>query len=145
MTGTVDTVAPQVITDLKSDALQLGFTNGSGAALTEGQEVILKTDGTVNKRAAGTSKPIGIVIKGGADAARVTVRTCFGAVVNGIAKGGTINPGTYVVPNGNKNADSKSEYVAAASGDYALAIVIKGGAVNAEIKIAILDAPVNLP
>ena len=145
MTGTIDNAAPQVITDLKHDALQLGFTNDSGAALSEGQEVILKTAGTVDKRSSGTTKPIGIVIKGGANAARVTVRTCFTAVLNGIAKGGTINAGTYVKPNGTLASDGKPQYVAAASGDYSLAIVVKGGVVDSEIKIAILDSPVLLP
>lgn len=145
MTGTIDNAAPQVITDLKHDALQLGFTNDSGAALSEGQEVILKTAGTVDKRSSGTTRPIGVVIKGGANAARVTVRTCFTAVLNGIAKGGTINAGTFVKPNGTLNADGKPQYVAAVAGDYSLAIVVKGGAVDSEIKIAILDAPVLLP
>ena len=145
MTGTIDNAAPQVITDLKHDALQLGFTNDSGAALSEGQEVILKTAGTVDKRSSGTTRPIGVVIKGGANAARVTVRTCFTAVLNGIAKGGTINAGTFVKPNGTLNADGKPQYVAAVAWDYSLAIVVKGGAVDSEIKIAILDAPVLLP
>lgn len=144
MTGTVDSSAPQVITDQVSDALQLSFVNSSGAALTQGQEVTLKSDGTLDKRDAGTDKPLGIVMVGAVDGARATVRTPFIAVVNAIAIGGTINANTYVKPNGTKNSDNYPQYVACAAGDYASALVIKGGAVNTVIKVAILNAPFQI-
>lgn len=145
MTGTVTNAAAQVITDLKSDSLQLGFTNDSGAALTEGQEVILKTTGLVDKRSSGTTKPLGIVIKGGANGERVTVRVFCTAVVNAIATGSTLNAGVYVKPNGTKNSDNYPQYVAVASGDYAVGYVIKGGTATSVIKVGIMDSPVLIP
>lgn len=140
MTGTVDTTASQVLTNICYDGLQMSFVNSDTVALTQGQEVKLHTDGTIKKRGAGTDMPLGIVIVAAETTKRATVRTSFQAEVKGIAKGGTINAGTLVVPNGNKNADGYSEYVAAASGDYACAVVIKGGAVDTFITIGILSS-----
>ncbi len=140
MTGTIQDAAAMVITDLRSDALQLGFTNDSGEALTKGQEVTLKTDGTIDKRDAGTELPIGVVVKGNDDGKRVTVRTYFTAVVLGKAKGGALTAGELVVPNGTKDSTTYvPEFIAATSSDYAVGVVLKGASLDGEIKVGILD------
>jgi len=140
MTGTIQESAPLVITDMRSDALQLGFVNDSGGVLTPGQEVTLKTDGTIDKRDAGSDIPLGIVIKGGADGERVTVRTYFTAVVKGKAIGGALNAGVLVKPNGLKDATTFiPEFVASTSSDYTVGMVIKGALLNGAIIVGILD------
>jgi len=144
MTGTVDNAASQVLKNISYDGLQMSFTNSDTVALTQGQEVILHTDGTIKKRSAGTEKPLGIIIVPADATKRATVRTNFQAEINGIAKGGTINAGEFVVPNGNKDADGYPEYVAAAAGDFVNAQVIKGGAVDSFIKIGILSSTFKL-
>lgn len=137
-TGTIQDAAPQVITDMRSDALQLSFVNDSGAALAAGDEVILKTDGTVDIRDAGTELPLGVVIKGAADGERVTVRTPFTAVIKAIATGGTINAGSFVKPNGSKTL-SIPQYVVVSANDYAIGLVLKGATVGNAIVVGIVD------
>lgn len=137
-TGTIQDAAPLVITDMRSDALQLSFVNDSGDDLVAGDEVILKTDGTVDKRDAGTELPLGIVIKGAADGERVTVRTPFMAVLKGVANGGTINAGSFVKPNGSKT-NSLPQYEVVSANDYALGLVLKGGIAGATIVIGVVD------
>lgn len=145
MTGTVENLAPQVLTDFSHGNLQFGFTNGSGGKLSVGQEVIFKSDGTIDKRTTGTQKPLGIVVVESADATiKATVRVAFMSAGNGVAFGGTLNPGDYVKQNGTLNGDGYPQYVVCASGDYALAQVIKGGAVNASVVVGILNSPVKV-
>lgn len=143
-TGSIESEAPQVVTDWKSDALQFGFTNDSGVELKQGREVILKTTGLLDKRSAGSEIPLGVVVIGGIDGARCTVRTGFTAAIKAKAIGGTLNAGTYVVPNGNVDSDGIPEYIAAVAKDYATGYVIKGGAANASIKVGILDTAVTV-
>lgn len=138
MTGTIQDAATLVITDMRGDALQLGFTNDSGGALAAGDEVCLKTDGTVDLRDTGTQKPVGIVVKGGADGTRVTVRTPFSAVIKGIATGGTINAGSFVKPNGSKTGGIP-QYVVVADNDFSMGLVLKGGTASSTIIIGIMD------
>lgn len=143
-TGTIQDAAVQVITDLRHDALQLGFTNDSGADLKRGDEVILKTDGTVDIRDAGSERPIGIVVVGGADGDRVTVRTYFTAVMNAIATGGAIVAGVPVVPNGSKT-DGVPQYIAAVATNYYCAITLNSVAQDADVVVGILDGISQLP
>jgi hypothetical protein len=117
------------------------FTNSSGATLNAGQEVILENDLTVDKRSVGTTFPIGVVDVGGVDGDKVTVHTCFARTLKAVAKGGTINVGTFVKPNGTWNALGLPEYVAVANGDYASAIVIDGGAVDTVIELGVFQTP----
>jgi len=139
-TGSIQDAAVVVMTDLRHDALQLSFVNDSGALLTPGQEVTLKTDGTIDKRDAGTEVPLGIVVVGGDDGKRVTVRTYFTAVIKAKAIGGAINAGVLVKPNGLKDATTGvPEYVAGTSSDYAVGMVIKGAAENGQMIVGILD------
>jgi hypothetical protein len=115
----------------------------AAAPIKAGQEVYLSANNTVAIRTLGTQLSIGVVSVGTATAGeRVTVKTTFNRVIQGIAKGGTLAVGATVKPNGNTSvADELPEYVATVSGDWAEAIVIKGGVVDTIIEVAILKAP----
>lgn len=144
MTGSVHSASLTVFPDLRGDALQIGFVNDTGGELVKGQEVFLKSGGGLGKRDDGSTIPFGVVITGGADGEKVTVRTFLTASVTAVAKGGTLNPGAAVVPNGNVNS-GRPEYVAAGNSANYCAIVIKGGAADAEILVGILDAVHTTP
>lgn len=144
MTGTVENEAPLVITDLKHDALQFGFQNGSTNELTSGQEVSLKNDGTIEERTVGTTLPLGVVIKGAKANLKATVRTNFTAALNAIADGGAIAPSDLLVPTGTKNAENLPLYKKASTGEYAVAMAFKGGATGTAIRVGILQSPVNV-
>lgn len=143
MTGTVENEAPMVITDLRHDALQIGFQNGSSNELTSGQEVSLKSSGAIEERSVATSVSLGIVIVGAKPNFKATVRTNFTAIINGVADGGAVAPGDLLVPTGTKNSDGIPSYEQAAAGDYSIALAIKGGATGDAIRIGILNAPVS--
>ena len=143
-TGTIQDAAPLIITDMKSDVLQLGFTNDSGETLTPGQEVTLKTAGTIDIRDAGSDIPLGIVIKGGADGTRVTIRTYFTAVIKGKIVDSGINAGQLVVPNGSKDSTTNiPEFVAGTSSDYAVGMALNAASEDGAITIGILDGIVS--
>lgn len=139
-TGTIQSAAPQVITDITNDALQVSFVNTSGGALVSGQEVTIKTNGEVDKRDAGTELPHGIVIVGGANNARVTVRLFGQAIINAIIKLAGANAGALVKPNGTIDATGVPQYVATTDGDYVSGYVIKGGLVDTAVKVLILNS-----
>jgi hypothetical protein len=123
--------------------VHLSLINTSPAALRAGEEVNIKaaTNLSVEKRDAGADFPIGIVTVGGAVGERVTVATCLQRTVQAIAKGGTINAGALVKPNGVWNVAGLPEYVAAVATDFISAVVLSGGVVDSEITIGILRAP----
>lgn len=136
--------------------LYLTLTNSDAAALVVGQEVVIEADLSVDKRGAGTEFPFGIVTVGGGVGELVTIATCLQRTSLAIAKGGTLNAGTFVKPNGTVT-NGIPEYVAAVGavlsngtttsvvGDYASAIVLKGGNVDTEIVIGILRTPTTPP
>lgn len=139
-TGTIQNPATQIIADIRHDALQHGYTNSTGAALAKGDEVYLDTDGTVKLRTAGTQKPLGVVMVGGADGERVTVRDFFTLVLDVLNGGvGAINAGALVVPLGTKTNDIP-EYDAAAATEQSCAMVIVGAAAGQPMRIGILDS-----
>lgn len=144
-TGTVHNAATLVITDMNSDWLQIGFTNDSGETLTEGREVVVKATGTVDKKSDGTKPTLGVVVVGGKNGEKVTVRVLALLLINGKAKGGTIATGKFVVPNGTVDANGVPGYVEAVSDDVSCAYVIKGGVVDSEIKIAIMPSNIVIP
>jgi hypothetical protein len=142
MTGTIQPASNQTLKNWEKDCVHLSFVNDSGAALVVGQEVTLKTTGKVDKRNAGTDVPIGMVWIGGADQERVTVRLNCNLTMKAKAIGGTLNAGTFVVPNGNIDSTYETpEVIAAAEGDYVTMIVIKGGLANAQIILGWLKSP----
>lgn len=120
--------------------LALSFINDSGAELKVGQEVILKTNGKLDKRDAGTEYAIGIVEVGAADGKKVTVLcTNIAAVIWGEASGDLSNEGQFVKPSGAVDATTGYPiYAAVASGDFAQAIVLEGNTTGNNIKVGIL-------
>lgn len=117
----------------------------AGATIGVNQEVYISANNTVTKRSVGTQFPIGICTKGGVVGELVTIQANILRDTLGIAKGGTINAGVFVKPNGNVNANGIPEFVAAVAGDYANAIVLAGGAVDTEIKVWILRSAHIVP
>lgn len=123
------------------------ITLQTAQVLEVGQEVYLSGNNTVSKRTTGTQFPIGTVSTPSRTGdTNVVVKTVLERVIQGIAIGGTLSAGAFVKPNGNvSTADQLPEYVAAASGDFAGAILMKGGAANAIIEVGILESPVRIP
>lgn len=124
----------------------LTLLNTSGAELKVGQEVNIESglNLSVEKRDAGTDFPLGVVTVGGVDGDQVTIATCLQRTCLAVAKGGTLNAGANVKPNGTYNAAGMPEYVATSAGDYVSAIVLSGGAVDTEIIVGILRSPFQL-
>lgn len=145
-TGTIQNAALQIINTMKGDALQLGFTNSQGAALSKGDEVYLHTDGTVKLRSSGATRPLGVVVVGGADGERVTVRTYFTVVVDVVnTTGGTNNAGDALVPDGTKDSEGRPNYIAGVTGNYCCAIALNSVADDAVVRVGILDSMIILP
>ena len=155
MTGSVQSASKTVTRQPEaSEGCTLTLTNGSGAALKQGQEVFISGNMAVNKRSTGAQFPVGIVTVGGDDAQPIAVFTCFQRTVRAVAKGGTLSAGTFVKPNGTYNSVGLPEYVAATEptlsngtttsvlGDYVSGIVISGGNVDTEIQIGIFRTPI---
>lgn len=141
-TGTIQSEKNQTLKNWDKGRLQISFVNDSGGTLYPGMEVTLKTTGKVDKRNAGTDVPVGIVMVGGADQTRVTVRLYCTITIKAKAIGGTLNPGSWVVPNGNIDSTYEDpEVIAAAEGDYVSMIVLKGGIANAQILVGVLNSP----
>ena len=140
MTGTIQNAAVQIITDMKGDALQFSFVNSSGAALSKGDEVYLHTDGSVKIRNAGTQLPIGVVIVGGANGERVTVRTSFTVCLD-VANnsGGPVSAGDKLIPEGTKDSNGRPQYADAAATNIVKAIALHGAVDQAVVKVGILD------
>jgi len=141
-TGTVQSAPFDAIINQVGDGyLQIGFTNDSGGALVEGQEVIIKSNGKLDKRDADGEFPIGIVYKGGANGARVGVKVRAGAQLNVVIKGGAATPGQFVRNNGNVDATTGlAEVVASPVNAYSGFIVIEGAAQDGVAKVLFLPA-----
>lgn len=124
------------------------ITFDTAQVLEIGQEVYISGNNTVSERTLGSQFPIGVVETPSVTGdTQVVVKTGFSRVIQAIAKGGTLSAGAFVKPNGNvSTADSLPEYVSAAtSGDFAAGVVLIGGAVDATIRIGILETPVRIP
>lgn len=146
MTGTIQKPTPTLVVHKAQGTLELTFTNASGARLEAGHTVVLSNNMAVGKRATASANtfPTGVVTVGGEDGEQVTVATPFAMVQKAVAKGGTLAVNALLVSNGNIDATSKvPEYVAASTGDYANAVVLSGGAVDAEILVGILHTPIK--
>lgn len=144
-TGTVQSAKVTIVKDLRKDILALSFVNDSGGELFSGQEVTLKTDGTIDKRDAGTELPLGTVKIGAVDSERVVVYTVFKHSVKGIATGGALDAGVYVKPNGTLDSSNRPQYVAIGDEEYALGLTITSALEDAEILVGIMESPVLTP
>lgn len=117
-----------------------------------GQVVSLTSSGEVDIAATGNI-PFGCVtVQNNIDAADslvknyVTVQPLGNNVGYGVAKGGTLQPGQLVESDGrNTTNEQLNDYIVAASGTYASAIVLVGGSVASEVTILLLAAPVLIP
>lgn len=156
MTESIMAASKTIFRQPETEGCILTFTNNASAALNVGQEVFVSGNMLVNKRTTAAQFPIGVITQGGADTEKVSVFTCFQRTIRAVAKGGTINAGAFVIPNGTYNAVGLPEYVAATGpvisngvttsvlGDYASGVVLKGGNVDTEIEIGFFRMPIIL-
>ncbi len=126
-----------VIADRASEALKKKFVNAHSAALVEGNSVYLHTDGTVKLCVDGSTKAIGIVLKGGAVGANVVVLLYAIAIVSAVIDAAS-SAGIELEPLGTI-LSSKPIFSAADAGDYVHAILLEATAdVNLTARIAIV-------
>lgn len=138
MPGTFNTTTPVVFAQKAEDNLCLSFD--ASVALKEGEEVRISANKTIAKR-TGTQFPIGVVVVGANQNEKASVSTCFSNVIQGTAKGGTLNAGDFVKPNGNIGTNGLPEYVVAVANDFTQAVVLKGGALDSQLELGILRSP----
>jgi len=144
-TGSISSKNPTLRKNFCKDELSLSLTSGFDGTLSEGQEVYISANNTVTKRTLGSQFPIGYVKVGGELSDLISVIVNASSDLQAKAIGGTLSAGSFVKPNGNKDADGIPEYVAAVEGDYAMGIVLSGGSANAAIVVLLLEAPVIVP
>lgn len=143
MTETIQSAAYQTVLN-KIDGINMDFTNDSGARLEEGQEVILKTTGKVDKRTTGAQIAIGVVYRAGDNQKKVGVRTYFVQTQRAQAKSSALNAGALVYQNGSLNSTTKyPEVVLATTGNICTMIVYYPGAENAEVRVGILPSAIT--
>lgn len=75
----------------------------------------------------------------------VTVRTVCADVVVGNAKGGAIATGALVEADGINGDGVRGDFITAATGKYAVGIVLSGGALNEDISVGLFLSPVLVP
>lgn len=143
-TGTIQDEAAQVIFNKAGHRLTMTAVNDSGARLNPGTEVILKSNGTLDKRDAGTEFPLGVVEIGADNGNRPTVSLNGNMLMEVAPSTGTINAGTFVKPNGTVNAAGYPVVVAAVAGDYASMLVVKQATAPALIKVLVLHSPFQI-
>lgn len=143
--STIQPANPSIRKQLIKELIAQTLLNGESVnTLTEGQEVYISGNSTVKARSSGSQYPIGVVKVGAVAGEKLSVVINAQCDVAGIAIGGTLNAGQFVKPNGVKDANDLPQYVAAHDGEYAMGIVLEGGAVNSQIKVLVLFAPVPL-
>lgn len=125
-------------------ALPLTLLNGSAGDLLAGQEVYVSADNAVSPRTLGTQFPIGTVKVPAKVGQNVTVETVFNRDMQGYAKGGTLATGDLVRHDGTTAADGLPNFVASASGNYVMAVVLDGGTVGTVIRLGILRNPIKI-
>lgn len=128
--------------------------NTTTTTYTKGQQVKLLSTGKVEV-ATGTDFAFGYVKvanivddpSGAIHHAETVTVNCYAMdAAYGYAKGGTLNPGTLVVADGQNTTDpTLMDYRAAVTSEYANAIVVNGGTVGTEVTVLLLNAPVLIP
>jgi len=137
MTGTFENV---VSIGLRTADYQTFKTADS--ALVAGQEVYISGDKTVAKRTSTTQLAIGILVSAPDNDLLVNVRTTlFRDSFQATAKGGALAAGALVRQDGTVDSNGKPNYIATTTGHVASAIVLSGGAENAEITVGVLHSP----
>ena len=122
----------------ESYALAVGFVAASD--LTRGQVVKLKTDGTVDKIAALTDMPIGVVTVAAKTGERATVQTSFAAIVKGEASGSVTTSNALAVESFNVT-NKRDEYKVAIATNVVSAIALSDAADGVELEVGILRTP----
>lgn len=124
----------------------LNALNGEGAnTLYQGQAVYISANNSVKAKTLGSQFAIGVVNVGNAVGEELSVRANI--LCDSLAKaiGANQAAGTLVRYNGNRNSTTGiPEVVVAADGEYADAIVFKGGNANDEIRILVLQSQVKI-
>lgn len=143
MTGSIQDKAPQVFMDLEYGSINVSFVNDSGAALTQGQEVVFKAAGTIDKRSTGAQFPLGVVVTGAEDGERAVVNVLASYTAE-VEAAGTLVAGDFVYPNGNKNSVGRPIVAKCSTGQLSMAVVMKGGTVGTVVKVIYLRAVVTV-
>lgn len=139
MTGSIHDASKTLSKHAESAMVFLTLTNGAGGNIKDGQEVYISANNTVSIRTLGTQFPIGICTVGKVPHREtVAVASAFQRDILGIATGGAIAAGAFVRTNGTLNADGVPQYVACVADDYAMGVVLSGGASGAEIRVGVL-------
>lgn len=112
----------------ENHALEKPFVNGHTEKLINGQEVYLMANGSVGLRNAADQVPIGYISVGNAPGEMVTVSSNLHATVFGAAKGGAIEPGTELVPDGTVDSNGLLGYAAATAGDLVSGVALSNAA-----------------
>ena len=139
---------PYVIDEQVGKLITIGFEDGASGALKQGDEVMLKTTGEVDKRGTGADFPIGVVGVEVNDESEVQVYTHFMATkVCYNAEGSAINAGNYLVPNGITNANGYPEYVLPQIMGLAVVthVAIEPAGIAETVKVGVLFTPIFLP
>jgi hypothetical protein len=130
---------PKVLIEIEESwAIVLGFPTPDNT-IARGQLVKLNADGTVSKCAATTDRPIGHVASAykGTDAGNVRVMTHFVAHYTNAYSDGVTDEGQLVACSG-VHTDGTPKFKVAATGDFAIGMVTKGGANATGISVGLL-------
>lgn len=126
----------------ETGTVELGFVNGSGGTLYEGQLVKLKNDGTVDVLSANHDVAIGIIAKGADDTEEVTVQTFVVCTTIGVASGGTLDENDLVTQQGGVTNTLPKWKKVEAGGGYAQGIVLAGATDTNQITVAVFRTPI---
>lgn len=147
-TGSVMNASTTLFRFEEHNMVFLSLINGNAGALVPGQEVFIKAgvNNTVDKRTLGSQCPAGIVTVGGGTGLAVTVATPYQRTVEGVAIGGTLAAGDYVVANGVIDGTlTLPQYIkTTTAADFVSGIVISGGTVNTRVRIGLLRSPFKI-
>lgn len=138
MTGQFEsTPNPEVIMYDGIAPIKLAFT--ATTAVAKGDEAVVTGDMAVSKRTTATQRAIGYVEVAAAVSQKATIRLFSENVFIG-KLAATIAAGTFVRQNGTAvNADETNNYVAATTGNYATGILLEGGVLGNNKRIAVIS------
>ena len=128
-----------VVVKSAPETLNVGFYPATeGVAIPRGYATSINSNGDIIPTPNATTFVAGHVITPlDQSTGKVVIVTNWTAVLYVKAKGGTINPGTLVSLNG-ASSDGVNEVVASTTGNMVYGLVLEGGAVDTQIKIAVV-------